>query len=172
MTPHRQPIANRRGFTLMELMIVLTLIAILSALILPEMRGTLEESLLRAGARQLVDACGIAYSRAVSAGQTHRLELDPKTGKYRVERLGALEGSGARPEAYLAGAEGVVDRRIAVELRTLEGSESALANGVHFYSDGTAQAAEFVLQDRQGFRLRIKVNPITSRAQVSEVPIP
>src|SRR5690242_12073923 len=51
------------AFTLLEIMVVLVLIGILTALILPEMRGTYEDALLRSTSRQLVNAFNLAYSR-------------------------------------------------------------------------------------------------------------
>ena len=67
LTPHNDPTA---GFTLMELMVVLVLIGIMTAMILPEMKGTYEEALLSSTGRQLANVLGIAYSRAVTAANT------------------------------------------------------------------------------------------------------
>ena len=60
------------GFTLMELMLVLTLIAIMAAMIVPEMKGSMEDALLRSSARKVVDVFNLTYSRAVSFNQLHK----------------------------------------------------------------------------------------------------
>src|SRR5204863_8720326 len=57
---------SHSGFTLIELLVVIALFGILSAMIIPEMRGSYEEALLRSTSRQLVNVCNLAYSRAVS----------------------------------------------------------------------------------------------------------
>src|SRR6516162_8771785 len=44
------------GFTLVELMVVIVLIGILSAMILPNMKGTYGDALLRSTSRELVNA--------------------------------------------------------------------------------------------------------------------
>src|SRR5690349_11843034 len=59
MTPKRSISDGRNAFTLMELMVVVVLIGILSAVIIPEMRGTYEEAVLRSTSRELVNAFNI-----------------------------------------------------------------------------------------------------------------
>src|SRR5664279_1696006 len=77
---------NHAAFTLIELMVVMVLIGIMTAMILPEMKGTYEDALLRSTSRELVSVCSLASSHAVSLNQAHRLRLDLKTGHYVVER--------------------------------------------------------------------------------------
>src|SRR5690348_9551182 len=79
-------IARGRGFTLMEMVVVLALIAILAAAILPEMRGTYEDARLRSSSRELIDAMNLAYSRAVTLNQQHRVRFDINNGKYVIEK--------------------------------------------------------------------------------------
>lgn len=165
----------------MELMVVILIITILTAMIIPELRGTMEEALLRSSARQLAGACDIAYSRAVAAGQLHRLQFDPATGSFSVERPAGRGARTANPTtADVPGAKGVIDRRITVELRhstegtnapasTLDRAPSGRTEGINFYADGTAQASEIVLQDRAGFRLSLHINPVTSRIKLKEL---
>src|ERR1041384_1216227 len=76
---------GKLGFSLMELMVVLVLIGIMTAVIVPEMKGTYEDALLRATSRRLVDVFHIAYSRAVSLNQLHRVRFDKVSGRYFVE---------------------------------------------------------------------------------------
>jgi prepilin-type N-terminal cleavage/methylation domain-containing protein len=49
----RNSSATQRAFTLIELMVVIVLIGIMTAMIIPEMKGTFEEALLRSTAREL-----------------------------------------------------------------------------------------------------------------------
>src|SRR5512141_2261447 len=59
------------GFTLIEMMVVIILIGILTAAIIPEMRGTYQDALLRATSRELINEFGLASSRAISRNQVH-----------------------------------------------------------------------------------------------------
>src|SRR5437870_4426858 len=74
------------GFTLIELLVVCLLIAVMAALIVPEMRGSFEDATLRSSGRKLIEVLSLTYSRAVSANQLHRFRLDTFTGKYLIEK--------------------------------------------------------------------------------------
>jgi type II secretion system protein H len=161
----------RRAFSLIELMVVLLLIAVLSAMIIPAMHGTYEDALLRSTARRLVDVCNLANSRAVTLNQVFCVRLNTKEGKYLVEP----QRKPATTAKQLAPFEGVFDQRVSVELRRPEanaegaGSERDPAQ-ITFYPDGTADARELLLRDRQGFQLALRINPITARVQILESP--
>jgi type II secretion system protein H len=179
----------RRGFTLIELMVVLVIIAIMTAVIIPEMRGTFEEALLRSTARKLVNVFSLAYSRAVTVNQLHRVRLDRKTGRYTMERTvrEGEEGSGFVPVRDIAGSEGELDTRITIEFRRSEEppaegretqgpviSEEESRNQdtrdvIAFHPDGTADSGELLLRDREGFRLVLRINPTTARVQIIEL---
>jgi prepilin-type N-terminal cleavage/methylation domain-containing protein len=185
MKPRLSNLNGRNAFTLMELMVVVVLIGILSAVIIPEMRGTYEEALLRSTSRDLVNAFNIASSRAVSLNQLHRVRLDTKSGKYVIEKRvrETMQGDEFAPLKDVSEAEGKLDARISIQVRNEEEAPANPAEGsgpsqgenrksieaISFNSDGTADAAELLLCDRQGFRLGLKINPITSRVKIVQL---
>jgi type II secretion system protein H len=178
-----------RGFTLIEMMVVLVLIGILTAMIIPAMRGTYEDSLLRSTSRRLIDLCDLAYSRAVSSSEPCRVRLDPATGHYVLESATDPDARGGDflPVDWRVGEQGKLDRRVSIQVRQAEedpaaatGSEPRLVTAailksesqpdtISFYPDGTADAAEIVLRDRDGFRLGLRIDPITARVRVIEL---
>ena len=171
---------RRQGFTLIEMMMVLLLMALMTALIVPEMKGTYEEALLRSTCGELANTFSLASSQAVSLDQLHRVRLDRQTGRYFVERRGpATRGKVYLPVQDLPGSEGKFDPRITIEFRrpseASPSSEPDLPTGeldetIAFYPDGTAEAREILLRDRNGFRLAFRINPITARVQMVELP--
>jgi type II secretion system protein H len=178
------------GFTLIELMVVITIIGIMTALMIPEMKGSFQDALLRSTSRELINAFDLAYSRAVSLNQTRRVLLDEKTGRYLIEKQVLQNGEESFvPADDVPGDKGQLDSRIAVEFRPAEQMSSddntpaespASANenvssgssegvAIAFYPDGTADAGEILLRDREGFRLLLQINPVTSRVHIVEM---
>ena len=177
----------RRAFTLMEMMVVVLLIAVLTALIVPEMKGTFEDALLRSTSRKLLDAFALASSRAITLNQDCRVKLDLAEGRFVVERRVMVAGRERFvPLKDVDGSEGKLDKRIAIQFTSPEeltaGDDGQAApasdavtpantdseNSVAFYSDGTADLAEIQLRDRSGYLLKLRLNPVTARAWIIE----
>ncbi len=171
---------SHRAFTLMELMVVIIIIGIMTAAIIPEMRGTFEDALLRSTGRDLVNVCSLANSRAVSLNQACCVTIDSQTGRYQLEQK-VREGARDNfiPLKDVSGAEGKLDARIKIEVRQPDevfagdnsaqaGAENISSEVISFYADGTADAAEILLRDHAGFQLILQLNPVTSRIQIVE----
>jgi len=177
------------GFTLLELMVVVVLISIATAVIVPQMKGTYEDARLRSASRELVGVFNIASSRAVSRNEIHRVRLDPSTGRYFMERKvrEGESGAGFVPIRDVPGGEGAIGKDIAIEMRQPGDEPSAESDPgvarfsdeeararaadevIAFYPDGTADARIILLQDRAGFRRGLRVNPITANVQIVEL---
>lgn len=176
------------GFTLIELMVVMVMIAIMTAMIIPEMRGTFEGELLRATSRTLIDGFRVAYSHSVSRNEQHRLVIDNEEHRYRIEGFSSsAEGGRGFRLINVPGAEAKLDQRITIEIRepeiTDEDEERESApvisrrtrgqevpeNSITFYPDGRAQRVEIWLRDGSGFGLALKINPTTARVSVTKL---
>jgi len=176
------------GFTLLEMMVVIILIGILSAAIIPEMKGTFQDALLRSTSRKIAGACNLAYSLSVSRNQIHRVRLDEKNGRYIIERKvnGGPPGAELFRDADTPGSQGELDARIMIMLHAPEeappeqGDDAAppprpeeprtpnAEKAIVFYPDGTSDNCEIVLQDKSGFRLALRLNPVTSRIHIAD----
>jgi type II secretory pathway pseudopilin PulG len=186
------------------MMVVVVLIGILTAMIIPEMKGTFHDALLRSTGRQLVSAITLASSRAIALNRPHYVRLDRRTSRYLVERptKDRDDETGAVAAKDTPGGEGQIDKRITFEIHRLgadspeasdtretrepnepdaPGSASASSpasddetrrgkgEALAFNPDGTADAAEIVLRDPQGFRLALRINPVTARVRIVEL---
>lgn len=178
-----------RGFTLVELMVVIVIIGIMSAMIIPEMRGSYQDALLRSTSRRLVDVCSLASSRAITLHQPQRVRLDGKAGRYYIERQerDSQGRSGIARVRGVPGGEGELDPRISITIRKRGEEDPAspdrapsadpeeasadrvMAGAIGFFADGTAEAVEILLQDQEGFRLSLRINPTTARVRIAQL---
>jgi type II secretion system protein H len=182
---------SSRGFTLVEMLVVVAIISIMSVAIVAEMHGTFQDALLRSTSRELAGACKVASSRAIAVNRPYRIRLDRYAHRYFLEKS-TRGGSDFRPAQDIPGGSGSLDSRITINV--LEpginspddsGEEPSENSGntddfasiqseaaVTFYPDGTADDRKIELVDRDGFRLALRVNPITSRVQVKAAEHP
>jgi len=176
---------------MIELMVVIVLIGIMTAMILPEMKGTFEDALLRSETRKLADVFSLANSRAITLNQLQRVRIDAKSGHFSIEsaaREPVKDRKGAAAE--IPGGEGTIDSRIAIEIhKVTDDAPAASGDGrtrsgggssepeprdagnratISFYPDGTAEEHEVELRDRQGFRLALHIAPVTARVRIVE----
>lgn len=85
--PCPSPLAPRpsKGFTLLELLIVLALMAIVAGFVMPMFGGPVSTSELRATARQLAAGLRLAQSEAVSQRRETFLVLDVAGKRFKVD---------------------------------------------------------------------------------------
>src|ERR1041384_4925504 len=104
------------AFTLVELMIVVVIIGVMTAMMVSQMGGTYEDALLRSTGRELVNAFEIASSRAISLNQLHRVRLDTKSNRYIIERRAIKDRAENFVPLGISDSEGELDKRISIQI--------------------------------------------------------
>jgi len=184
----------RAGFTMLELVIVLTVLAILAAMVLPEFGRTYRDAVLRADARKVAAALSLAYSQSVTSGRVHRLRLDGTERRFWLELQDEGGERGFVPSLGVPGVSGELDGSVLATVRepapereeagakeeaalepeertepSRKTAEKEEAPGIAFRPDGTAESREVLLEAQDGFALAVRVHPSTSRVRVIEV---
>jgi general secretion pathway protein H len=122
--------ARAAGFTLIEIIIVLTLAALLLALVPPRLSGALAAAEIRSAARELASALRYARSRAVTRHAEVLLTLDTERRRYRV--------SGSRWRA--------LPEDLQLKLTTARSERRSRGVGsIRFYPDGTGTGGQIAL---------------------------
>jgi len=77
---------NRKGITLIELIIVLVIICIGAALMVPNIGGWMHHYRLRSAARDVVSVMRAAQMKAVSSNSRYGVAFDPGTQQFQLHR--------------------------------------------------------------------------------------
>ena len=93
-------IRNQHGFTLIEALVVLSMMAILVSLAVPYFADWRKNSQFKAGARDLASAFQEAKSVAISRNIQARVVIDPSANTYQIE-LGSLPNNSTWPGSLL-----------------------------------------------------------------------
>jgi Tfp pilus assembly protein FimT len=87
-SPRAEPVANmrnRRGLTLMELLLVLVLLVVAGSLVVPAITTAFGSVKLRRAGDQVISRWTEARAQAIETGAVYQFRFTPETGDYRVE---------------------------------------------------------------------------------------
>jgi prepilin-type N-terminal cleavage/methylation domain-containing protein len=189
--PIERPGASR-GFTLLELLVAVGLMALLTAVFLPQLGGIFRFE-IRGASRAMAADLEYASQRAIATGTLHHWVVDLDKQSFRIERLRDMPAP--LPSETPTHAE-LLDLRAPIrafelvpvennagEWRSIEqggvwidrvrvGDEEFRAGTVTiaFGPDGGADPAELVLADEGEHKLRIVIVAFTSEVRIEEVP--
>jgi general secretion pathway protein H len=147
-----RPIAQR-GFTLIEMLVVLTIAALIVGLALPRLTGAEEKASLRTAAHQVAAALRNTRSLAMTKGRTEAFVIDTANGAFRA-------GPTARP--------GQLPRGIQLALVTVTSDQASASQGrIQFFADGSSTGGGVLLASGK-VRSQVLVDWLTGRVSVAE----
>jgi len=128
----------RRGYTLLEMLIVVAVVLALVSLSWPALRRPLAKSKLRDAARQLRVALARARIEAIQSGTAQQFRYRPGTGHFEVAARSAAEGGGGfTPVAFEGSGE---EQSVASDLAYEEPMQYELPKGVRFFDPSATDA--------------------------------
>jgi len=141
---------RRGGFTLLELIVVLAILAGLTALVAPSFSRTVESARLRRAASDVRTTFARTRALAVASARERSAVFDLSRGEFGVDN----EAVRILPDSVRLGA-------------VLPGGDR-LDRGsvrVRFFPDGGGEAAEISVTADDGGALRVTVDPLTGLAE-------
>jgi general secretion pathway protein H len=141
-----------QGFTLLEMVVVLAIMALLLGLVMPNLYGSIKRERERANLRHLITVLRLARSQAATTQRRVRVFLNRETGRYRLEgssRQGVLTGMHLRDTALV--------------WQDPEHHQGYIA----FYGDGTSSGGKVIMRDAGGRRYDLEVEVITGRVTLT-----
>lgn len=183
-----------RGFTLIEILAVVAILALVAAFVVPNMGGFRRRA-LRAEAQQIAAQLELARQRAIVTGVPHRLWIELDQAEYRLEWLAQdpedaelpaadveLDLAGNTPLSLSAPPVRELEYRpipgnfgnlqVVAEpfyFEAVETPQGRITRGqvsVEFARDGTADYTEIYLQDAAGDQIALDVQPLDERVRI------
>jgi general secretion pathway protein H len=147
---------DRRGFTFIELVVVLAIIGLAAAVAVPAIEGGLDTREVNRAARQLRAMMHYLSTEAVATGKDRRLHIKPSENRIELDdgSRWAVLTERAQFERVLGGAvlgDGSVD--------------------ILFYPNGSSSGADVTIasrRDRFGNRRRLVLDPLTCGVRVED----
>jgi general secretion pathway protein H len=141
---------RRAGFTFVELIVVLAILAAVAALVAPSFSRTIASARLRSAASDVRTTLARGRALAVAAAKERTVAFDLSRGEFGVdnEAVRRLPGT-IRLGAVLPGEE-----------RQERGSVR-----VRFFPDGSGEEAEISVTAEDGGTLRVTVDPLTGLSE-------
>lgn len=158
---------RRRGFTLIELILVLALLVIITSIAAPAMSKFIRGRALDSEARRMLALMHAAQSRAVSEGMPMMLWVDEKNGAYGFEA--ETSGQNGDPKAE----ELMLDSTLQIALQnSTTGTQVTFKNlpAIRFLADGTVDEnspQQLKLTDSNGFSRRLIETPLRNGYEIS-----
>jgi len=157
---------NEKGYTLIELIIVIVLIGLLMSFTIPRFQDSLFTDSLKGAARNIVGLINSLREDAVSDERSYFLWFDLEMNRYWVTFSGMTEGEklSAREESSQS-LEGVEIReiRFSDEKGVISGEAS-----IHFDKRGYVQPAEIHLASDDGREFTLVLSPFLRRVDILE----
>jgi prepilin-type N-terminal cleavage/methylation domain-containing protein len=152
--PRRDVRRARRGFTLIELVLVMLVLCIIMAMAVPQLRGFMSSSAARDTATQVVAMAHYARAKAASDAVVYRLSIDEANGKYSLSK-DAADGTGNFTDLgtdFSQVFELPTGMKVTVErLNSAVPTRSSASNGeIDFRPDGTSDPVVIHLTDAKG----------------------
>lgn len=156
----------RRGFTLIEIMLVIGILALVLAMSIPSFVRAQHKEPMRKALTGVMDACAAARANAILGGKTVSLVFHPLDHRYAVEGGGGA--AGLKPGATTSGQ---IDESVGIEMldvNLIEFREADVAR-VRFFANGTCDEFTLILHsDRNEWR-KLSVESTTGIVSVGDV---
>jgi Tfp pilus assembly protein FimT len=163
--------SQRSSFTLIELVLVILLISILTAISTPLFRRTFSDLIIKNAAFDLAKMVNYAQEMAIIEKVAYKMNFDFEGGKYWLTRYGPVEGPDGPSTGPDGSRYGKIEGRYGRDYFLPRGlGLSCDKEGIVFYPDGRSDEAEIKISDEKGETARfIRVKGFANRVKIVEV---
>lgn len=160
--PHNQ------GFSLFELIMVMFIIGLASALVIPRISGSMDSLEVRAAARKVMSAMRYARNIAVYNSSACQMVIDTKSGTLFVEKI-SYDSSVAGSTTFRADRLQEIELKGGIRLSVENYSGLDADNGIYqflFSPSGSLRGGDVVVSGENNERERIILDPVNGLPRI------
>ena len=146
---------NRKGITLIELIIVMTIIAIGAAFMLPNISTWIPHYRLRGATRDIISTMRVAQMKAVSNNMEYRVKFDQEGRNYILQYRTTAGGPWV---------DGGIAQPLPAGIQFFDSEPDGF--NAEFNPNSTSSSGSVTLQNTKGARRKISLTSTTGRVTV------
>ncbi len=145
----------RRGFTFIELIFVVTLMAVLAAFTVPQFRRSFDSLVLQNFVSDFSSLAMYAQAKAITGGSETSVDIDLTQKLLLAEdHVKYQDAYGGNVDLWVTGKVKAIPDPVSVDLKAGTGK-------IVFYPDGTSDSADFNIVGKYGGKYSVTVDPGT-----------
>ena len=170
LSPNRRARQSGGGFTLIELIIVLTIIVIMSAAVVPVFSGSMAKLERDHAVRDFVATLRYAQERAVTDTREYRLAIDPELNQYWLLRCAGVVERKKTFELIdeRQGKAMFLPERLSMKSVKARKERQEKFYYISFYPNGACDRAEVTLQHEDGRAVTVETKGSLGQLEVKE----
>jgi len=156
---------NKKGVTLLELIIVMVIIAIGATLVAPNIGRWLEHYRFRSATRDIVSTMRTAQMKAVSFNTEHRVSFDINAGEYLLQ----IRTTQSAPNDWIPKWEDAKAQNLQQKLPPgIQLNTTLPSNNAEFNPNSTSSSGSVTLRNTKGSERSIVLTAATGRIRIEE----
>ena len=151
---------RQRGFTLLELIVVLTLMTLSTLLVIPSLSGFSKTIELNGAAKKLSAILRYGRSEAVNRGEVYRIVFDSELNEVKIQSMKTADEKKGKDEKPGEGAEKIYILPKGVHIKEVKAPPPQFPSNlpvIEFYPNGGSNGGSILLnrEGREGYRITV-----------------
>jgi len=147
------PILFNKGFTLVEMLVVLGIVAMMLAVVPPMLSNSIDHSRVKSATRQLAAGLKQARIKAINSREEATLELDTSNGSFHLDDMDKSLGLPADASLLLTTAQ-------TEQLNDHSGA-------IRFFPDGSSTGGQIKISLKDRFEFIVDINWLTGKVTIT-----
>ena len=156
---------DKKGFTLLELLVVMIIVGLVAAITTPLLTGSLGSVTMRASAKRIAASFRFARQQSILHQRSYAVILHPDSNRVSVVSSGS---DGSAPDPHPESSAFRIDEQIALVPDPGLAVDSDGSVAVAFHDDGSSSGGRILVRDRKDRQMVVDVDLVTGIVTIGD----